>query len=186
MIQIRLANNTQDLNGIINLQSLNLQKNISENELKAEGFVTVVHDFEVLSKMNAQTPAIIAEENGIVVGYCLSMTRNFERTIQVLVPMFEKMNTLSYKGKLLGDLNYLVCGQVCIAKHYRSQGLFKKMYEYSRMHYSQEYAYMLTEISHRNPRSIRAHEKIGFDIIHEYADPSGEIWKIVFWDWQND
>jgi RimJ/RimL family protein N-acetyltransferase len=45
----------------------------------------------------------------------------------------------------------------------------------------QERDLCVTEIATRNLVSIRAHEKMGFEIISRYADP-GEEWVIVAWD----
>jgi len=41
-----------------------------------------------------------------------------------------------------------------------------------------DFDYIITEISTRNHRSIRAHEKVGFETIKEY-ESDGKEWKIV-------
>jgi RimJ/RimL family protein N-acetyltransferase len=44
------------------------------------------------------------------------------------------------------------------------------------------YDFVLTEIATRNTRSIRAHEKVGFQLLHRFSDEK-EQWDIVVWDW---
>ena len=79
---------------LLNLQQLNLKKNISANEMADQGFVTVEHDFEKLKAMNAELPQIIALKNNKVVGYALSMAVSFKNKIPELVPMFELLENL--------------------------------------------------------------------------------------------
>ena len=42
--------------------------------------------------------------------------------------------------------------------------------------------FCLTEVSTRNLRSMQAHEKVGFRIIHTFKDENEE-WNILLWDW---
>ena len=53
--------------------------------------------------------------------------------------------------------------------------------------YREKFPYLITEISARNPRSVRAHEKVGFKVVHSYqvTDPKPEEWIIVLWDWNS-
>ncbi len=41
---------------------------------------------------------------------------------------------------------------------------------------------LLTEISVANPRSLKAHQKVGFHVIDTHHDPQGH-WDAVLWDW---
>ena len=66
---------------------------------------------DMLKEMNHACPHIIAESNGKVVGYALCMHPQFADTIEVLKPMFYEINKILPKTE-----NYLVMGQICIAK----------------------------------------------------------------------
>jgi hypothetical protein len=48
--------------------------------------------------------------------------------------------------------------------------------------YSSRYEFLLTEISTTNKRSLKAHDKIGFQSIYKYNDVVDE-WDVVIWDW---
>jgi hypothetical protein len=48
--------------------------------------------------------------------------------------------------------------------------------------YGRYFDFLLTEISINNPRSLKAHEKIGFQTIYTYKDAMDE-WNVVVWDW---
>ena len=179
---IKQAHSDLELQGILELQRLNLPQNISNIELQEEGFVTVEHDFDLLKKMNDELAASIAIDNNKVIGYSLAMSKKFSDDIPVLIPMFELIDSLDYKDHLLGEIEYIIGGQVCIDKAYRSRGIFYKLYDKSKKHYSDRFPVMLTEVSKRNPRSIKAHLNLGFESIHEY-ETDQDKWVIMAWNW---
>jgi ribosomal protein S18 acetylase RimI-like enzyme len=74
-------------------------------------------------------------------------------------------------------------GQICVDKDYRGQGLFDMLYRHDRELYSNSYDFMVTEISVSNSRSLRAHQRVGFQTINVYRDEIDE-WEVVLWDWR--
>jgi hypothetical protein len=172
------------LSQILKLQEINAQQNIDQEELKSQGFVTARHDLQLLAEMNDDQPHIIATHNDEVVGYALSMTERFSDRLPVLKPMFEILNELSFKGKSLTDLRFFIMGQVCVAKAYRSKGVFVEIYNKMRDVYSAQYDCLITEIDELNPRSMAAHKKVGFELLHQYKSECGKNWNLVIWDWQ--
>lgn len=185
-IQFGNPNGQDDLRQILALQRENLPVNISAVELEEQGFVTVQHNEPLLTDMNAAEPQVIAKDGDRVVGYALVMLREFSSRIPVLIPMFEMLESLSYKGRKLLESRYYVVGQVCVAKSHRGQGVFDGLYEQHRRQMSDRYDCVLTEIATRNRRSLRAHWRVGFETIHQYTGPDGEGWDIVFWGWTGD
>lgn len=174
-----IAATDQDLYGILKLQRENLATEISNEEALEQGFVTVEHDFALLRRMNAPFPHIIAKDGNEVVGYTLVMSRDLRDEIPVLVPMFEQMDNLTYKGLPLRDTRYMVMGQVCIAKQFRGQGVFAGLYQEMATRLKMDFDLVITEVSLRNQRSLRAHHKVGFETIREYQTTDGEDWAIV-------
>jgi len=98
--------------------------------------------------------------------------------IPVLQPMFKKVNKLIYKGAKLNQQNYLVMGQVCIAKAYRGKNIFAKLYENMFNTMRSKYKFIVTEISLNNPRSIKAHQNVGFEELLNYKDET-DHWSTV-------
>lgn len=182
MIQFTTSNNSNEIQQILDLQYINLPQNINAIEAKEQGFVTVHHNFEVLLAMNEKFPHIIAKDKEKIIGYTLVMLPEFGNKIPVLIPLFEKINQLSYQGNILGKASYFVMGQVCVAKAYRGQGIFAGLYQQMKKEMSPHFKYIITEIATRNTRSMRAHEKVGFETIHIFSTPEEE-WAIVAWDW---
>ncbi len=133
--------------------------------------------------MHSEAPAIIAKDKDHVAGYCLAMPKSFKNDIPVLVPMFDIIDDLSFNDEPLRDIDYIVSGQVCVDKAYRGQGIFDGLYHQYREYYKDSHPCIITEILSVNRRSISAHQRVGFGILHRYSDPDDRQWDIVLWDW---
>lgn len=184
MILIKSAEDESELKGILKLQEANLFQNLSPQEKSEQGFVTVKHSLEQLTAMNELAAHVIAKDGDQVAGYILAMTKASRAVIPVLVPMFEQFDQLKVDGKAISALDYLVIGQICVGKNYRGQGLFDRMYAEYRKKFVGKYEFGITEIATSNLRSLKAHERVGFETIHIFRDSIQE-WAIVVWNWKD-
>lgn len=184
MILIKSAEDESELKGILKLQEANLFQNLSPQEKSEQGFVTVKHSLEQLTAMNELAAHVIAKDGDQVAGYILAMTKASRAVIPVLVPMFEQFDQLKVDGKAISALDYLVIGQICVGKNYRGQGLFDRMYAEYRKKFVGKYEFGITEIATSNLRSLKAHERVGFETIHIFRDSIQE-WAIVAWKWRD-
>lgn len=172
-----------EIRQLLSLQQENLPRNISAEEARAQGFVTVEHHYELMRDMNEAERQVIARDGDKVVGYCLVMLPSFVSRIPVLEPMFSLFDSLQYRNRSMNDFCYFAMGQVCVDKAYRGMGVFDGMYLEQRNQYREKYDFVVTEIATRNTRSMRAHERIGFETVHQYRDATDD-WAVVIWDWQ--
>ena len=172
MITYKNTSTDKELEQILDLQQANLPKNISKEESKIQGFVTVEHDFDILKQMHEVYPHTIAVANNKVVGYVLSMSIEFGNSIPVLVPMFNEFK----KHNIIED--FIVMGQVCVDKNYRGQGVFRGLYNKMATTFSNKYNRIITEVDELNTRSLNAHYSVGFTDISEYK-AAGQLWKII-------
>jgi len=173
----------EDLTGIIDLQKANLPANLTPEEIAKEGFVTVVHSVEDLKRMNAIEQSVIAKNDGKIIAYLIAMTPESKDDIPVLIPMFANFNTIKLHNKALSAYNYIVVGQVCVAKGFRGQGILDNCYAEYKKQFKGKYDFAITEIATKNLRSINAHKRIGFTEIYSYKAPDNEEWSIVIWEW---
>ncbi len=179
---LKLTETKEELLQILELQHQNHFESVSIETQLSKGFVTVRHNLDLLTKMNQKAQQVIAVENGIVVGYALVMLKEFKERIPVLMPMFNSFEHIDYHKKKLSEYTFYVMGQVCIAESYRGKGLFKKLYELHKESYAQKFELCITEVSTSNIPSLKAHEKVGFKIVHTYKD-AAEVWNVLVWDW---
>lgn len=183
MIEITRVSSPSDIIGIRDLQALNLKQNISAEEAIDKGFLTAAFTIEYLQEMNVASPSIIAKVGEKVVGYALVATKAIRNGHDLLEDLFDAIDQSEYKGKLLKDVNYVVVGQLCVAKEYRGQDLVQKLYGHFRDCLSKEFTYLVTDIVQANTRSLKAHKKRGFQVINELIY-GGFKWDIVLWDWK--
>lgn len=171
MIRYQLSKNEKELEQILSLQQRNLPRNLSDLEKKEQGFVTVEHSLLVLKKLSTLHPHCIAKYNNKVIGYTLSIDVSCREDIEVLKPMFKKIDAI-YED------SYIIMGQVCVDKNYRGKGVFKELYRFMKTHFSNQYNAIITEIDLKNTPSIKAHQKIGFTELTRYSLNNQE-WSIV-------
>lgn len=81
---ISVAKEEHHLNQILTLQNKNLSENLSQDEIEKEGFVSVVHNKELLHEMSNPFPHVIALKENKVIAYALMMPRAFSKRIPML------------------------------------------------------------------------------------------------------
>lgn len=181
-ILFTVAKSEEELRQILALQELNYRANVSLEEAVSQGFVSIKHEFSLLKDMNVDYPHIIAKSGGEVIGFALVMLRKFGNKIDVLLPMFERINVLDWQGKSMADSSYFIMGQVCVAKDFRGKGVFAGLYAEMKKRMKGDFDYLVTEVASRNTRSMRAHEKVGFKLMLNYTVEEGEEWNIVIFE----
>ena len=182
-LKITETNSKEELMEILILQEKNHRHNISIEAGLKNGFLSVRHELAVLEKMNLASPQIIAKVDNKVVAFAMVMLHSFKASIPALIPLFETLEEVSYKGKQITHYNYYVMGQICIDESYRSKGIFDQLYSKHKEVYSKKFDICVTEISSKNLRSMKAHQRVGFEVVHTFQDKVDE-WNIVVWDWK--
>jgi ribosomal protein S18 acetylase RimI-like enzyme len=183
MLQAVLVNTIKQLEQIQELNQENLKTHLSEQEQQEQGFVSWSYPLDLLVQMNALAKSVIVTDNEQLAGYALTTLREASRFHTELDNMFKDFEGLFYKGRSLFSYRFYCMGQICIAKEYRGKGIVPMLYNKHKEIYSSQYDFILTEISTRNIRSLKAHEKIGFKTIHYHRDQLDE-WAVVIWDWK--
>lgn len=167
------AKTEDELKQILALQKKNLPNAISEEERIKEGFVTVSHDLDLLVRMNLVFPHTIVKDGNTLVGYALSMHPQFADDIEVLKPMFAETEAV-----LGPDENYIIMGQVCVAKAYRGKGVFRKLYKTMLSEIQPAFNCIITEVDSANTRSLYAHYAVGFKELKKY-NSGGRDWHLI-------
>lgn len=163
-IEILLAKH-QDCQEILKLQQQNLKMTLNQEESKTQGFVTLSHTIEDLTAMNSPHPHIVAKDGDKLAGYALMMTPEHNDRFPKLFPLFDLSLAYEYKGKAIQDWSYFTMGQVCVAKEYRGLALVDRMYERMKQEVKGRFDLILTFIDRANTRSIRVHERTGWQVL---------------------
>lgn len=114
------------------------------------------------------------------------MTKASRYDLPIIFPMFEEFDKIMYKGKIVSDYDYMLVGQACIDKDYRGQELIENCFRVYKEAFVERYDFSITEIAKSNIRSLKAHQKVGFEEIHSYIDADNTEWSVVVWDWKRN
>ena len=182
MLRTKLVSSKKELEQIARLSAANQVANISAATAREQGFVSWIYSTETLTRLHGIIPSVIAMDGSKLAGYAISLTRECAAVYPSLRSMLEYMNTVSYKDRPLPEHSLYIMGQICVDIDYRGQGVVNQLYEFHKRQFSPLYNMLVTEISTRNPRSLKAHKKVGFNVIDTHLDPDGE-WDLVIWDW---
>lgn len=182
---ITTVESDDDVRGILALQQKNLKKNLTSEQIKSQGFLTVEHKFAVLKAMNDAHPSVIVKDGDMVVAYCLAMLPQFRNDVPELIALFNTIDEIDFESQTLKDFKYVVMGQVCVAEGYRGMGFFDGMYQKLREELSAKFELCVTDISTNNSRSLKAHARVGFIPVKDFNDATlDEVWRVVVWDWR--
>jgi L-amino acid N-acyltransferase YncA len=173
-----------DVAEILQLQAANLPTALTAETMASQGFVTVRHEPSVLQRMNDEAPAVIAKAGGHVVGYALVMPRSHAVDVPILRPLFAVLETLSWRGSALRDNpRWFVMGQICVAEGCRGRGIFDGLYRTMAEQYGDRFDFTVTDVASRNARSLRAHQRVGFETLAVFTDhDTGEEWQVIALD----
>ncbi|WP_114491133.1 GNAT family N-acetyltransferase [Candidatus Ulvibacter alkanivorans] len=177
MIHYVRVTNPEELQQILELQQENLPTALSSEEKQQEGFVTVHHTLDLLTRMNERCAHILAKDGDTVVGYALCMHKDFGEEIEILKPMIQEIERVIALDDTIN--NYIIMGQICIAKAYRGQGIFRKLYEMMRIAVIPKFETIITEVDTDNRRSLAAHNAIGFKTLSRYR-AEGKNWWLIY------
>ena len=185
-ITFTTAKTREDIAKIIELQRKNQIRNLDEATMKSEGFVTFEYEIEPLFAMNQSHPSVVAwAEDGRLAGYCISACSADRGYFEVLDRTYDYFEALEFCGKKLSDQPMMLTGQICVAEGFRGLCVFEGLYAKFQAIWSPGFEFCVTEISKKNTRSLRAHERIGFEVFHEFSDEIlNETWVVVGWDWR--
>ncbi len=180
----KFSETDEELKQILQLQAQNHKDSVSEDTKAKQGFVTVKHSFSEIKALNNIEKHTILKVDNQVEAYVLAMTKESKNLIPILEPMFKIFDEIFYKNKKISEYNYMVCGQVCVVENLRGKGVFDSAYQFYKTAYEKDYDFCITEIASSNVRSLKAHERIGFEVIHQYKDKFDIDWLVVVWNWR--
>ena len=181
-ISTQLVRQDSELEGILHLQRQNLRQHLTEEEAADQGFLTAEYSLEYLHQMHRVHPSVIAVDEDKLAGYALVVERSVGSGHPLLEDLIAEVDRLQYRHRPLRSSAYVVVGQLCVARDYRGVGLVPQLYQRFRESLQGQYEYVITDISCANRRSLKAHLKVGFQVIHTFLFEGGE-WDIVLWDW---
>jgi hypothetical protein len=153
-----------DYEQLVALQEATLVSNLSDAE-KADGFLSRTFTAEELKAMDTDLCIVVCENNGSVQGFLATGTLEYNGQFDLPSTMIARFNQVNYEDKLLSAWASFIAGPVAIDKSARGTGAFQGMYHELFRIIPEKYDLATTLISTVNTRSLRAHEKIGYESV---------------------
>ncbi|KAJ3028517.1 UNVERIFIED_CONTAM: hypothetical protein HDU68_001513 [Siphonaria sp. JEL0065] len=181
---IALASTDAHVVQIKQLQMENLRRLLPLEVQEREGFVTAEYSIDYLRNIHSKTPAVVAlaQVNGVqqVVGYVLAATKQDSLEHDLLKDLVGTVDgRCKFEKKKLKDLNYIVVGQLCVAKDFRGQRLASKMYEaFAQEYKSRGFECAMTDVAADNEKSLKTHKKSGWVVV-DSLDYSGVVFEVI-------
>lgn len=169
----------EDLTQIKDLSNLYNFKNISDDEKKKEGFVSLELSLDLLKQINNLLGILVIKINNKIIGYEIPLKLELADKINFLKPFIKRSLIHRYNDKPLNAENTVIEAQILINKNYKGKGLAEQLHKKFIEILRGKYSFIITEISDLNPRSLHFHiKKLGFDILEKYST-EGRNWYIL-------
>lgn len=169
---------TEELDQLIILQNENLVSNLSAEE-KADGFLSGAFTKEQFSTFNEQLGIIVCVEDGLVLAFLVTSTAEANLEYSLPEKMISRYSNVKFNGKPLSDFLSLVAGPVCVAKSCRGRGIFEGLYKAMPNIVPSEIELAVALVSVSNPRSMRAHEKVGMEKVDQFIYEGREFYTLA-------
>jgi len=182
MYKMVLTDSISDFEQIIELNKLNNLTMVSKELWAKEGFLSLEFDTNQLNLIRGKYKHVVAKVNNEVVGYALVMLKEKKDILPFFDPMFETVKTAIENGHL-DESQYFVMAQICVAKKYRGQGVFRSLYDELAAQMKDNFSQVVIEVSPKNTRSMIAHAHIGFkDIMPHESTEVILDWNVLLWE----
>lgn len=157
-----------DYVGMVALQEANLVGNLSNAE-RSDGFLSAMFNASELAALNENLCVIVASDHDQVKGLLVASTTEFNSNVSLPSAMIARYPHAVFNGQPLSEWKSFIAGPVVIDKSARGTGAFAGMYQELLKQLPSEYDVAVTLVSLANGRSLRAHEKIGYQRIDSFG-----------------
>jgi hypothetical protein len=153
-----------DIPNIIKLQQANLSENLTEEERRKEGFVSLVTtENDLKNIIKGDGVIVVDKKDNNLKGYLFSITLGYAKNLSFLDPLIENINDMKYKGKNINEYKYCILAQTAIEKASRGHGVLESLYiKLKEELKNRGYELGVSEIAEDNEKSLGVHiNKIG-------------------------
>ena len=156
-----------DYAGLYDLQNRNLGSVLTRSE-KSDGFLSAGFEPDEFKALNDDLCVVVCAEKEEILGFLVASTTEFNKAFPLPRTMIERYHDSIYEDKTLDSFCSYLSGPVCVEKTQRGKGIFEGMYDKLFDLLPAQYELAVTLVANDNPRSLNAHQKIGFKPISQF------------------
>jgi len=172
--------NKNDLQGILDLQGINLFDNLSESE-KENGFVTTPFTSSQLKALLICRGMFVAEQEGEILGYAMAASWDYFAQWPIFPYMMGRLAGSVFQGTTISHQNSFQYGPICVAAKLRGSDTFPRLFDEMRAEMHARYPVGITFINKLNERSYRAHTgKLGMVPVDEFEFSGRNYYGLAF------
>ena len=168
-----------DIDGILQLQALNLYANLHKSKL-SQGFVTTPITDAQIKDAIALKGVFVLENSNAIVGYAYAADWDFFSQWAIFHYMVSRFPQLQFQGHKITTSNTFQYGPVCIDKVLRGKGVFPQLFATMRSSLANRFPIGLIFINQINLRSLAAHQKLHLKIIDEFQFNNNSYYTLAF------
>ncbi len=167
MLEFRRARGA-DFEGMVELQDLYLAANLQPDQ-KRDGFLSARFSAEQFAAMDPDLCLVVGVDNDRVKAFLCSSTPEYNMDFALPRTLVERFPHVTFEGKLLSEWKTCICGPACVDREWRGKGIVERLYEKCFELLPTDYELAVIFVSTDNPRSIRAHEKLGMVVLDNFV-----------------
>ncbi len=169
-----------DINGILELQDLNLFVNLSDSQ-KKNGFVTTPFTTEQLEDLLELRGLFVTQNKGKIQGYTMAAGWRYFSQWPIFPFMIKRLSGTEFNGAIISDQNSFEYGPICIDSSLRGTYAFPRLFEAMRIELSSQFPVGITFINQVNDRSFHAHtKKLGMVVVDEFEFSGNAYYGLAF------
>lgn len=174
-----IATNT-DIQGVLDLQKVNLYKNLTEEQRKS-GFVTTPFTKEQLQELVASNGLFALKVQGKIKGYTMAASWDYFAQWAIFPFMLGRLKGNKYNGIEISASNSYQYGPVCIANDLRGSNAFPLVFEEMRLEMTKRYPIGITFINQVNQRSYQAHiKRLNMNMVDKFKFSGRNYYGLAF------
>lgn len=156
-----------DFEQLVDLQNTNSRNALSAEQIR-DGFLSAQFSAEQYERMNEDLCVIVGVRGAVVKAFLCMSTPQFNMDFALPRTMIDRFSDLTYESESLSAFEVCIGGPVFVDFDLRGQGILSSLYEFFCQIAPAQYSLITSFVSTDNPRSIRAHEKLGLQEIDNF------------------
>lgn len=156
-----------DYAGLYDLQNRNLGSVLTRSE-KSDGFLSAGFEPDEFKALNDDLCVVVCAASKEVLGFLVASTTEFNKAFPLPRTMIERYRDSIFEGRTLDSYRSYISGPVCVERTERGKGIFEGMYGKLFDLLPAEYELAVTLVANDNPRSMNAHQKVGFNPVSQF------------------
>lgn len=170
----------EDIPGLLSLQKQNLISELTDEQKASNGFVTTPFTIAQLEEIIELGGAYVTAIEDQIVAYLLGGSWPYYEQWPIFPYMTARFPKWKTEGLGITIENSFQYGPVCIDSRYRGQKIINQLFETMRQDFIKRYPLAGTFINQANPRSTKAHLKLGWQITDEFDYNGNSYFGLVY------